>query len=449
VFKKRTKSARHMSTDTGGSAISRRRLFGTGAAMGVGMAAGANMGGTGTAQAAQGDPVLLGKDVAGATHRTALFSTTGEVAVLNDPGNDGGAPGSVGVWGIGNKYGVYGNANANSNGDGVAGFGDGSGTGVAGIGGSSGGYGVVGNGGTNKAGVYGIGNGSGEGVVGVGNNYGVSGAGNTAGVQGSANLNSGGTGVQGQGDGTGAGVTGVGGGSGAGVTGIGGQTNGMGLYGNGYGGGGGVVGVANGSAPGVAAYSHNGEGIYARSGQSDGTIPGRNGVHGVTDSPTAAGVCGEALGGGNGVLGSTTSGSDGGVQGVNHGTGPAVIGQSAGGTGVTGSGGVNGVGVSGTGNGTGPGVLANNTGSGPALSVIGPAAFNRSGVLTIAANKSSATLSGISLGAASLVLVTIQGNVAGIYVQGVTVVSGSSGSFTVHLNKATTKALNVGWFVVN
>ena len=58
-------------------------------------------------------------------------------------------------------------------------------------------------------------------------------------------------------------------------------------------------------------------------------------------------------------------------------------------------------------------------------------------------------LSGITLGAASLVLATIQGNVAGIYVQGVTVVSGPSGSFTVHLNKATTKALKVGWFVVN
>jgi hypothetical protein len=113
----------------------------------------------------------------------------------------------------------------------------------------------------------------------------------------------------------------------------------------------------------------------------------------------------------------TTSGSNGGVQGVNAGAGP--------------------------------GVLAQNTGGGPGLSVVGPAAFNRSGVLVIAANKSSVTLSGITLGAASLVLATIQGNVAGIYVQGVTVVGGSSGSFTVHLNKATTKALSVGWFVVN
>jgi hypothetical protein len=136
----------------------------------------------------------------------------------------------------------------------------------------------------------------------------------------------------------------------------------------------------------------------------------------VTDSATASGVWGEALSGGAGVTG-TASGTNGGVQGVNAGPGP--------------------------------GVLAQNSGSGPALSVVGPAAFKRSGVLSIAANKSSVTLSGISLGAAAFVLATIQGSVAGIYVQGVTVVTGSSGSFTVHLNKATTKALNVGWFVVN
>jgi hypothetical protein len=39
--------------------------------------------------------------------------------------------------------------------------------------------------------------------------------------------------------------------------------------------------------------------------------------------------------------------------------------------------------------------------------------------------------------------------VAGVYVQGVTVVAGSSGSFTVHLNKATPSALPVAWFVLN
>jgi hypothetical protein len=37
-------------------------------------------------------------------------------------------------------------------------------------------------------------------------------------------------------------------------------------------------------------------------------------------------------------------------------------------------------------------------------------------------------MSGIELTAASLVLATIQGNVAGVFVQGVTRVTGSSGS---------------------
>jgi hypothetical protein len=153
-----------MGIDTGGSAISRRRLFGTGTAVGVGMAAGGTLSGPGTAQAAQGDPVLLGMDVAGATHRTALFSTTGEVAVLNDPGNDGGTPGSVGVWGIGNTYGVYGNAVANSGGDGVAGIGDGTGAGGLFKGGSAVGKGVEAYG---APGVLGHGYGSTSGVVGI------------------------------------------------------------------------------------------------------------------------------------------------------------------------------------------------------------------------------------------------------------------------------------------
>jgi hypothetical protein len=339
MFKKRTKAVDHIGTDIAGSAISRRRLFGTGAAMGVGMAAGGSLLRPGTAQAAQGDAVLLGMDVSGATHRTGLFSTTGEVAVLNDPGNDGGTPGSVGVWGIGHGSGVYGNAVANSGGTGVAGIGDGTGAGGLFKGGSAVGKGVE---------AFGA----------------------------------------------------------------------PGVLGHGYGSTSGVVGISGDTYAGVAGYCDNAEGVYARSGQTDSTNAGisRSGVHGVTDSATASGVWGEALNGGAGVTG-TASGNNGGVQGLNAGAGP--------------------------------GVLAQNTGSGPALGVVGPAVFNRSGVLTVAINKSSVTLSGISLGAASLVLATVQGSVAGIYVQGVTVVSGSSGSFTIHLNKATTKALKVGWFVVN
>jgi hypothetical protein len=50
---------------------------------------------------------------------------------------------------------------------------------------------------------------------------------------------------------------------------------------------------------------------------------------------------------------------------------------------------------------------------------------------------------------ASFVLATIQGNVAGVYVQGVTLVTGSSGSFTIHLNKAVPESVSVAWFAVN
>jgi hypothetical protein len=178
----------------------------------------------------------------------------------------------------------------------------------------------------------------------------------------------------------------------------------------------GVHGISS-STAGVFGESQS-EGVYAQSGFTAGTNPGttRSGVHGVTDSATDSGVWGEAVGGGAGVTGSTT-GANGGVQGLNHGTGP--------------------------------GVLAQNTAGGTALQVSGPAAFSRSGAVSIPATKASAKVSGLALGPASLVLATIQANVAGVYVQGVTVVAGTSGSFTVHLNKATPSALQVAWFVLN
>jgi hypothetical protein len=246
---------------------------------------------------------------------------------------------------------------------------------------------------------------------------------------------------------------------------------------------------------GLALFGHAnvGEALYAKSGGTDGTNPGRtrSGVHAVTDSAHDSGVWGEAVAGGAGVTGST-SGKNGGVQGLNLAGGPGLYGTSASGEGLYGQSGtvasafagtsltgVHGVtdsatdsavwgeavgggagvtgttsdrangGVQGVNQGTGPGVLAQNTGGGAALQVSGPAAFSRSGAVSIPAGKSSAKVTGLALGTASLVLATIQGNVAGVYVQGVTVVAGASGSFTVHLNKATPSALPVAWFVLN
>ena len=81
--------------------------------------------------------------------------------------------------------------------------------------------------------------------------------------------------------------------------------------------------------------------------------------------------------------------------------------------------------------------------------VKGPAAFSRSGILTVAAGQTAVTKTGIALTSASFVLATIQGNVAGVHVQGVTLVPGSPGSFTIHLNKAVPAMTKVAWFAVN
>ena len=97
---------------------------------------------------------------------------------------------------------------------------------------------------------------------------------------------------------------------------------------------------------------------------------------------------------------------------------------------------------------TGAGVVAENAAGGAALQVQGVAAFARSGLLTVAAGKSSATVTGVALTAASLVLATVQQNLPGVYVRAaVPKITGSS--FTVYLSKAPTVTANVAWFLVN
>lgn len=93
--------------------------------------------------------------------------------------------------------------------------------------------------------------------------------------------------------------------------------------------------------------------------------------------------------------------------------------------------------------------LSGPTTLGGASSFTGTTSFARSGRLTIPANSTQATKVSISLGSSSSVLATIQGNQPGVYVQGVTITAGSSGSFTIHLNKATPVNLPVAWFVLN
>jgi hypothetical protein len=85
---------------------------------------------------------------------------------------------------------------------------------------------------------------------------------------------------------------------------------------------------------------------------------------------------------------------------------------------------------------------------GYALEVHGLAVFSRSGKATVRQGQASKTISGHPIGAGSLVVATIQGNVPGTYVRGVTLNAGAS-SFTIRLNKAAPFTLRVGWFLVN
>jgi hypothetical protein len=166
-----------------------------------------------------------------------------------------------------------------------------------------------------------------------------------------------------------------------------------------------LIAQATGHGTGMEGVSPNGVGVL-------GMSTGADGVRGFTTS-------------GSGVSGFTTSGSTGNaVVGQSDGTGAGVVGESPAGTGVVASGKT-------------------------ALKVTGPAVFSRSGILTIKAGQSSVKKTGIALTPASFVLASIQGNVAGVHVQGVTLVTGSPGSFTIHLNKTVSTSLKVAWFAVN
>lgn len=204
--------------------------------------------------------------------------------------------------------------------------------------------------------------------------------------------------------------------------------------------------AVSGGSCGLFGASNSGEGVYAQSGFRNGTNPGktRNGVHGVTDSTTDAAVWGEAVSGGFGVAGSTTSHGQRGAAGVwgeNSATGPGVLGVSQGGPGVIGV-------TSG-----GTGVLAENISGdgGHALRVIGAASFSRSGHVTIAAPRASATvIVPNGLATSALVFALLQTSAPGLYVSAA-VPTHSKGTVTIHLNKAPAKQhpVKVAWFVVN
>ena len=103
-----------------------------------------------------------------------------------------------------------------------------------------------------------------------------------------------------------------------------------------------------------------------------------------------------------------------------------------------------GVGVAGNST-SGTGVKATST-NGTALSVTGKAHFSRSGAAAVAQGTKTKTVNVSGMKASSLVLVTLQSSITGVYV---TAAVPASGKFTVHLNKNTPADAKFAWFVLN
>ncbi len=157
-------------------------------------------------------------------------------------------------------------------------------------------------------------------------------------------------------------------------------------------------------------------------------VQGKGGVIGVQGTGGQTGVSG--TGSNVGVAGDA---SNVGVSGIGSNVGVAGIGNSFGVTGFSSD---------------GTGVLATTTNRGVALAVDGKANFSRSGLLTVPAGQNYATVSGVSLTSASLVLATVQSTGGNAYVkQAVPNVAGSS--FTVYLDKSHNVPVPVAWFIVN
>jgi len=194
-------------------------------------------------------------------------------------------------------------------------------------------------------------------------------------------------------------------------------------------GGTGLFAEATGSGVGLIGITDSGKGVQGVA-NGDG-----DGVRGQTDSGSRSGVVGVNAGGGNGVFGQVSNSGSSGVYGQNDGTGFGVAGRAASGVGALGD------------SANGVGVWANSQNA-TALKVTGKAKFSRSGVLTIAAGKSSATQTGVQLTSASLVLATLQQDRRGVWVRSA-VPKVSAHSFTVHLSRTVPARTKVAWFVVN
>jgi hypothetical protein len=161
---------------------------------------------------------------------------------------------------------------------------------------------------------------------------------------------------------------------------------------------------------------------------------GVTGVAGRVQGPAGFGIAlyGEGANG-VGVLG---QGGHCGVHG--YGDKAGVEGKSLPGTGISGN----------TQDGVGVEAGVFDGGSGVALKTHGPVVFSRSGLLAIAANRSSVSKAVPALSATSMVLATLQTNRAGVYIQAA-VASPASKKITIYLNKKVTAATKVAYFVLD
>jgi hypothetical protein len=169
------------------------------------------------------------------------------------------------------------------------------------------------------------------------------------------------------------------------------------------------------------------------------------GVYGFASlSPFSSGVWGESTSG-YGVLGSGATGVYGdGYWGV----------YATGTTGVIGDAGINGVGVYGfTGSGSipeptyGVGVYARAESTAQtALQVVGKVRFSRSGRASVSAHATSRKVPMAGVTSSSYVIATMQTNVSGLYVRGVTC---GAGYFNIWLSKAPGKTVYIAYLVIN
>ena len=166
---------------------------------------------------------------------------------------------------------------------------------------------------------------------------------------------------------------------------------------------------------------------------------GDRGIEGVGD---LVGVYGRDLStdGATAVFGQHFGTTGIGVHGQTGGVGSGVYGEALG----------SGVGVYGEAKGSGTGVIATSA-SGISLSVRGKVQLSRSGTATIAGTsaspKGSVVVSNVALSAKSMVLVTAQKNVAGVWVRAA-VPNVAGNSITIYLNKNVTTSMPVAWMVV-